>query len=112
MENQLGVIRLHCIAFEMLRFGKRQLQVFRELTREVIATDRDASLPNTKTIGYDQIAGIGTNRQDHRRLLWTVWVKRFRRHALLESIVSDHVVDAHRCQLHQIDIQRSFAIRL
>ena len=96
----------------MLGLGKRQLQILSQLPCEVIASDRNTPLPYPKTIGDQQIARVGTDAQNNRIRRRTVRIELHGGHRLGEALVGDHVVDAHGCQLHQIDIDALVAIGL
>ena len=112
LKYQLRIVSLHRVLLDVLGLGKRQLQVLGQLPREVIASDRNTPLPYPKSIGDQQIARVGPNAQNNRIRRRTVWIELGGGHRLGKPLVGDHVVDAHGCQLHQVDIDSLVAIGL
>ena len=96
----------------MLRFCKRQLEVFRQLPGEVISADRHTSLPNSKSVGDDQVARIGSNAKQNSVFLRRIRIVLLICHPLGKAFVRDQIVKTHRRKLHQIDIDPLVPIRL
>ena len=56
LEHSARVFRLSRVALQMLRLGEGQFQFLRQLLGEVVAADRNTSLPNSKPVSDDQVA--------------------------------------------------------
>ena len=112
LKDQLRVVCLHRIFLQMLRLGKRHLQILQKLSREVVTPDRNTSLPNAKTISNQQVACVGPDTQNHGALRRPIGIKLLGGHLFGKSLVGNHVVDAHRSQLHQVDVDPLVAVRL
>ena len=88
----------------MLGFGVRQFEFFGQLTGEVIAADRHRPLPNAKPVGDDQIAAVGSDRQQHHARRRIIAVIKRGLHPLGHAVVDQHVVKRDRGQLDLVHL--------
>ncbi len=66
LEHSPWILGFACVALEMLRLGEGQLEFLGQLFGEVVAANRNASLPNAKTVGDDQVARFSSHRENHQ----------------------------------------------
>ncbi len=87
----------------MLGLGERELQLLRQGFREMIAAERNVSLPDAVAIGDHQIGRVGAQRDDDDRRRRILRVVLFDRRQVLQLIEHDEVVNRQRRELDDID---------
>ena len=93
------------MAFDMLRFRESHFQVFRQLTGEVVTTDRHAPLPNPEPVADDQVRAVRSDGQHHGAFGRRIGVEGGRCQQIMHAVIGQHVVQRDRRKLNDVDFE-------
>ena len=74
----------------------------------MVPADRHAPLPDPETVGDDQVAGVGPDREQHTGRGRIVEIECLVLDPFVQPVMGNHVVEGDRGQLNDIDLHPSF----
>ena len=111
LEELLGIFRLGRMALQVLGLREGKLQFLGQRLGKVVATQRDATLPNAEAVGDNQVGRIGTEREDNRRGRRIVRHVFLDRRKIIHLIEEKVVVKCKRGKLDEINFDTDFVER-